>query len=78
MYNALNAQKTVTELRNAINTLRSVELANINFESLEMIIGHGLVDLSLAVELIDQLARENEELRKAHQGQDVPPEEPSN
>ncbi len=78
MYNAQNAQKTVTELRNVMSILRSAELVDSNFESLEAALGHGLVDLSLAVELIDQLARENEALRKQLGGQDVPPEELDN
>lgn len=74
MYNAQNAQKTIIELRNAMSTLRSTASADINFELLEMILSHGLVDLSLAIELIDHLAKENEELRHPTQDQDVQPE----
>lgn len=74
MYNTQNAQKTVMELRNAMSLLRSAAApADIDFKALETVLGHGLVDLSLAVELIIQLAAENEELRNPKESQDVPP-----
>lgn len=77
MYNIQNAQKTVMELRNAMSMLRSAAApADVSFEALEAVLGRGLVDLSLAVEVITQLATENEELRNPkpedQENQDVP------
>ena len=64
MYNAKNAQKTVVELRNAMSTIRSTDIAEIQIEMLELILGHGVTDLSMAIELVDQLAQMNESLKK--------------
>jgi cell division protein FtsB len=63
MYNAQNAQKTVVELRNAMSTIRSTDLQEIQVEMLELILGHGVCDLSMAIELVSQLAQENEALK---------------
>ncbi len=73
MYNIQNAQKTIIELRSAMSMLRSGASDDIKFESLEIVLSHGLVDLSFAIELIDQLAKENDELRRSIQTQDAPP-----
>lgn len=64
MYNAQNAQKTVVELRNAMSILRSTPKEEVNYDLLELILGHGIVDLSISIELIDQLAKENGALKK--------------
>lgn len=62
MYNAENAQKTVVELRNASSTIRSTNLADIQIEMLELILGHAVVDLSLSIEMVHILAKKNEAL----------------
>ncbi len=78
MYNVQNAQKTVMELRDVMSLLRLATPADVNFEALEIVLGHSLVDLSLAVELINQLAKENEELRSQSEDEEGPREEPDN
>ena len=62
MYNAQNAQKTIIELRNALSAIRSTEAEKIHAELLELVMSRGMIDLSLAAELINQLAEANKEL----------------
>jgi hypothetical protein len=60
MYNAQNAQKTIIELRDALGAVRATE--EVHTELLELVMCRGMVDLSLAVEFINQLVKANEEL----------------
>jgi len=61
-FNAEHVQKTMVEMRNAIDICRSAAAGDIDVNALQLILTHGMVDLSLAQELVTDLVAERDAL----------------
>jgi prefoldin subunit 5 len=61
-FNGELVNKTMVELRNAIDTCRSATTADIDVNALQLILTHAMVDLSLAQEAVTDLAARQDAL----------------
>ncbi len=64
MYNAENAQQSIIALRDAINSSRATTLDDIDPLLLQLVLARAMVDLSLAAEFINTLAKSQVELEE--------------
>jgi hypothetical protein len=63
MLNQETVQRTIVELRNAMSTLRSTPVNEINTNALELVMAHALVDLTIIADVAAELQQQVAELK---------------